>query len=177
MAKAPSGQDISTWDGKGTVWFKIYAEKTVSSTGQLSWASMNKGTVSTTIPKNLPSGDYLLRIEHIALHQASSLGGAQFYISCAQVHVTGGGNGSPAPLVSFPGVYTASDPGIKVNIYSAVSASLLMVVMGLILVVDKSVYSSWSCSLAGLNGNRKMECRLWISMLGLITWGEVVGVL
>lgn len=75
-----------------------------------------------TVPKSLPSGDYLLRIEHIALHQASRAGGAQFYISCAQVKVTGGGSGSPAPLVSFPGAYKASDPGIMVNIYS-VSAS------------------------------------------------------
>ncbi|KUJ19474.1 uncharacterized protein LY89DRAFT_667422 [Mollisia scopiformis] len=119
MAKVPDGQDVTTWDGKGEVWFKIYAEKAISSGGQLSWASLNKGSFSATIPKNLQSGDYLLRIEHIALHQASSTGGAQFYISCAQVKVTGGGSGTPSPLVSFPGVYKASDPGIKINIYSA----------------------------------------------------------
>jgi len=119
MAKVPSGQDLSTWDGKGEVWFKIYAEQAISSGGQLSWASLNKGTVSTTVPKSLPAGDYLLRVEHIALHQASTSGGAQFYISCAQVKVTGGGSGSPSPLVAFPGVYKASDPGIKVNIWSA----------------------------------------------------------
>jgi hypothetical protein len=71
-----------------------------------------------TIPKNTPSGEYLLRIEHIALHQASQAGGAQFYISCAQISVTGGGSGTPGPLVSIPGVYNANDPGIKVNIYS-----------------------------------------------------------
>ncbi len=122
MAKVPDGQDAVTWDGKGEVWFKIYAEKAISSGGQLSWASLNKGSVSVTIPKSLPSGDYLLRVEHIALHMASSVGGAQFYISCAQVKVSGGGSGSPSPLVSFPGVYKSSDPGIKVNIYSAVCA-------------------------------------------------------
>lgn len=121
MAKVPDGQDVKTWDGKGQVWFKIYAEKAISSGGQLSWASLNKGTVSTTIPKSLPAGQYLLRIEHIALHQASTAGGAQFYISCAQLQVTGGGSGTPSPLVSFPGVYKATDPGIKVNIYSGVS--------------------------------------------------------
>ncbi|KAF2007275.1 lytic polysaccharide monooxygenase, partial [Amniculicola lignicola CBS 123094] len=118
MAKAPEGTDIASWDGSGNVWFKIYAEKATSSGGQLSWASLNKGSVSVTIPKNTPSGDYLLRIEHIALHQASNTNGAQFYISCAQVKVTGGGSGSPGPLVSFPGAYKATDPGIKVNIYS-----------------------------------------------------------
>ena len=42
---------------------------------------------------------------------------AQFYLSCAQVKVTGGGNGSPSPLVSIPGVYTGNEPGILINIY------------------------------------------------------------
>jgi hypothetical protein len=77
------------------------------------------------IPKSLPSGQYLLRIEHIGLHGAASSGGAQFYIayvlkvytyllltlvrrSCAQVNVSGGGSGSPSPLVSFPGAYKAT---------------------------------------------------------------------
>jgi hypothetical protein len=79
---------------------------------------IDKGSVSVTIPRSTPSGDYLLRIEHIALHQASNTNGAQFYISCAQIRVTGGGNGNPSPLVSFPGAYSPNDPGIKINIYS-----------------------------------------------------------
>lgn len=78
---------------------------------------VDQGSVGVTIPKNTPSGDYLLRIEHIALHGASQVNGAQFYISCAQITVTGGGSGTPAPLVSFPGAYKNTDPGIKVNIY------------------------------------------------------------
>ncbi|PSN63120.1 magnesium-bound glycoside hydrolase 61 isoform E from Thiela Terrestris [Corynespora cassiicola Philippines] len=122
MAKVPTGQNAATWDGSGQVWFKIYAEQAKVSGGQLSWDSLNKGTVSVNIPKALPSGDYLLRVEHIALHQASQTNGAQFYISCAQITVTGGGSGSPGPLVSFPGAYSASDPGIKVNIYSGVTS-------------------------------------------------------
>ncbi|EAT92384.1 hypothetical protein HBH56_138170 [Parastagonospora nodorum] len=119
MAKVPSGQTAATWDGTGTVWFKTYAEPATVANNQLSWASLNKGSITANIPKNLPSGDYLLRIEHIALHQASNAGGAQFYISCAQISVTGGGSGTPSPLVSFPGAYSANDPGIKVNIYNA----------------------------------------------------------
>ncbi|KAF1941548.1 hypothetical protein EJ02DRAFT_347565, partial [Clathrospora elynae] len=118
LAKVPDSQTATTWDGSGNVWFKIYAEPAIISGGQISWASLNKGSVGVTIPKNTPSGDYLLRVEHIALHQASNVGGAQFYISCAQIKVTGGGSGVPGPLVSFPGVYKATDPGIKVNIYS-----------------------------------------------------------
>lgn len=45
-------------------------------------------------------------MEAIALHVAQSYGGAQFYIGCAQVEVTGGGSGTPGPLVAIPGVYT-----------------------------------------------------------------------
>lgn len=42
---------------------------------------------------------------------------AQFYVSCAQINVTGGGSGNPGPLVSIPGVYTGREPGIMLNIY------------------------------------------------------------
>ena len=45
-------------------------------------------------------------MEAIALHVASTYGGAQFYISCGQVEVTNGGSGTPGPLVAIPGVYT-----------------------------------------------------------------------
>lgn len=121
MAKVPSGKTAKDWDGSGQVWFKIYSEQATVGGNGLTWPSLNKGSVSVTIPKNVPSGDYLLRIEHIALHQASQTNGAQFYISCAQITVTGGGSGTPGPLVSFPGAYKSSDPGIKVNIYNTKS--------------------------------------------------------
>lgn len=75
-----------------------------------------------TIPAATPDGDYLLRVEHIGLHVAQSSGAAQFYLSCAQITVTGGGSGTPGPLVAFPGAYSASDPGILINInYPVVS--------------------------------------------------------
>ena len=34
-------------------------------------------TITFTIPKSLPSGEYLIRAEHIALHSASSFGGGK----------------------------------------------------------------------------------------------------
>jgi hypothetical protein len=89
MAKVPSGKTAANWDGSGSVWFKIYAEKANVANGQLTWNSLNAATASVTIPKNTPSGEYLLRVEHIALHSASTINGAQIYISCAQVKVTG----------------------------------------------------------------------------------------
>jgi len=40
--------------------------------------------MNVKIPSDIPSGDYLLRAEAIALHVAGSLGGAQFYASCCK---------------------------------------------------------------------------------------------
>lgn len=46
-----------------------------------------------------------------------SAGGAQFYISCYQLRVTGGGSANPSG-VSFPGAYSPTDPGILFNLYN-----------------------------------------------------------
>lgn len=64
----------------------------------------------------MPSGNYLLRVETIGLHVAQTYPGAQFYSSCVQINVTGGGSATPTG-VSFPGAYVGSDPGITINIY------------------------------------------------------------
>lgn len=79
--------------------------------------------VYVTIPSCIPSGDYLLRVEHIGLHSASSTNGAQFYISCAQIRVNGGGSRRPTDLVALPGAYSPTDPGILINIYYPVPTS------------------------------------------------------
>ncbi|KAF2741441.1 hypothetical protein EJ04DRAFT_571531 [Polyplosphaeria fusca] len=123
MAKVPDGKTAATWDGAGQVWFKIFEQGATITAAGMSWASQGATKVTVPIPKSLPSGEYLFRVEHIGLHSAGSAGGAQFYISCAQVKVTGGGSGSPSPLVSFPGAYKASDPGIQINIYYPIPTS------------------------------------------------------
>lgn len=120
--------DASTADGSSG-WFKIY---------QNSWAKnpagrvgdddfwgvkdLNKccGKANVVIPADIPSGDYLLRAEVIALHASGSSGGAQLYMTCYQISVTGGGSANP-PTVTFPGAYKASDPGILVNIHGSMS--------------------------------------------------------
>ncbi|KAF4924623.1 Endo-beta-1,4-glucanase D [Colletotrichum viniferum] len=102
MAKAPSGS-ITNFDGSGKVWFKVYNDgPTVTSNG---------------IPRCLADGEYFLRVEHIALHSASSVGGARLYISCAQLRVSGGTGTYKPNLMSFPGAYSPNDPGLVVNIY------------------------------------------------------------
>ncbi|RPA99605.1 hypothetical protein L873DRAFT_1789540 [Choiromyces venosus 120613-1] len=85
---------------KGDKWFKIY-----------------QNGMEVTIPADIAPGDYLLRAEVTAPHVASSVGEAQFYISFFQLRVTGGGSANPAG-VSFPGAYSASDPGILFNLYN-----------------------------------------------------------
>ncbi|KAJ3506006.1 hypothetical protein NLJ89_g7112 [Agrocybe chaxingu] len=115
MARAPS--TAAGWDGSGNVWFKVHEVPAIANGQTITFPGSNVDTFTFTVPRNLPSGEYLVRIEQIALHSASSFGGAQFYISCAQVRVTGGGNGTPGPLVSIPGVYNGNEPGIKINIY------------------------------------------------------------
>ncbi|KAF2856790.1 lytic polysaccharide monooxygenase [Plenodomus tracheiphilus IPT5] len=123
LAKVPAGKTAATFDGSGNVWFKIYSQGATFSSGGMSFASSGKTQVTVPLPKSLPSGDYLMRVEHIALHSASAAGGAQFYISCAQLTVQNGGNGQPTGLVAFPGAYKASDPGIQINIYYPVPTS------------------------------------------------------
>nr|VWP00909.1 Uncharacterized protein [Ganoderma boninense] len=107
--------------------FRCYELDMSATPGETSIATVQAGSAigfkasdqfTFTIPKNLPSGQYLVRGEQIALHLAETFGGAQFYIGCAQVNVVNGGSGTPGPLVSIPGVYTGNEPGILLNIYS-----------------------------------------------------------
>lgn len=141
MAKAPSGKTAANWDGSGSVWFKINelgpkfggqaltwptdSMRLISfSASEIANTKADAASVNFTIPKATPSGDYLLRVEHIALHTAQSAGAAQFYISCAQITVTNGGAGTPGPLVAFPGAYKATDPGLMINIYYPVVSTV-----------------------------------------------------
>ncbi|KAJ7052163.1 glycosyl hydrolase family 61-domain-containing protein [Mycena amicta] len=123
MAKAPTGTDVAKWDGSGVVWFRIFEVGAQTDGGtSINWPAELLTQVNFQIPAATPSGQYLIRIEHIALHVAYDFQGAQFYIGCAQVQVTGGGNGVPGPLVAFPGAYT--EPSILINIYFPIPANL-----------------------------------------------------
>lgn len=74
--------------------------------------------VTYTIPSCLAAGYYLVRHETIALHSAYQYPGAQVYPGCHQLQVTGGGSTRPSSgLVSFPGAYRGTDPGITYDAY------------------------------------------------------------
>lgn len=82
MAKAPSGNVSSFAGNSGAVWFKVYQISAVTNGGtSITFPAQNLPGVTFTVPKNLPSGQYLVRMEAIALHSASTFGGAQFYVS------------------------------------------------------------------------------------------------
>ncbi|KAF2400768.1 hypothetical protein EJ06DRAFT_521468 [Trichodelitschia bisporula] len=97
-----------------TPWFKIKDIGPTFPGG--SWEKCTQKSFVVQIPKCLPSGDYLLRIQQLGIHNPG--GAPQFYVNCAQVKVTGGGNGNPSPLVSIPGAFKKTDPGYTANIYN-----------------------------------------------------------
>ncbi|TFY83103.1 hypothetical protein EWM64_g911 [Hericium alpestre] len=120
LAKIPNATQT---DVTGLKWFKIWEDGLTPS--DQSWGVdrliANKGKVTFQIPPCIEEGQYLLRHEIIALHAASSYPGAQLYMECAQLQITGGGSTSPA-TVSFPGAYSGTDPGITINIYQTLSS-------------------------------------------------------
>ncbi|KAF8178431.1 glycosyl hydrolase family 61-domain-containing protein [Pholiota molesta] len=115
--------DATTAVGSSAAWFKI-AESGMPSNNPDYWATEvlnnNCGHWTFTIPSDIAPGNYLLRAEVIALHVASTVGGAQFYPGCFQLNVAGTGTAKP-PTVQIPGVYSASDPGILINIYQTLA--------------------------------------------------------
>jgi hypothetical protein len=120
LSKAPDGTASNAYDGSGD-WFKVYELSTSSITSEgLQWATYVNGGINNftfALPDTLAAGNYLMRAEHIALHGAGSVGGAQFYMGCAQLTVTGSGAGSPSPTVQIPGYLDGNEPGVLINIY------------------------------------------------------------
>ncbi|KAF9731075.1 hypothetical protein PMIN06_012761 [Paraphaeosphaeria minitans] len=101
-------------------WFKIDELDYVDG----KWANEIMGAANMThefkLPTGLPSGEYLLRSEMLALHGAQTVGGAQFYIGCAQLKITGtGSDGACSPEIKLPGAYNAEDANIYIpNVYN-----------------------------------------------------------
>ena len=117
MSRAPD-DDVVSYDGTGD-WFKIYQEGTCGS-GDFTkdaWCTWGKDTLSATIPAGTPSGEYLVRFEHIGVHR-SHVNQPEHYVSCVQVKVTNGGNGTPGPMVKFPAAYSDKDPYANFSIYN-----------------------------------------------------------
>ena len=111
--------DFKSCDGSQKGWFKI--DQMGMTAPPLSGKAWGNGIIyskkqwESKIPASLAPGNYLIRHELIALHQANT---PQFYPECAQITVTGSGTASPgaAYLASIPGYAPQNDPGITVSL-------------------------------------------------------------
>jgi len=81
MAKV---DDATTTSPNGLSWFKVSEEGYDAAAKKWGTDSLNANCGKRTfeVPTKIPAGDYLVRAEAIALHTASQVGGAQFYMSC-----------------------------------------------------------------------------------------------
>jgi cellulase len=110
--------------GVGAGWFKIDELDQTNGTWANEIMMAAGGNHTFKLPTGLAAGEYLLRSEMLALHGAQTVGGAQFYIGCAQLKITGTGSGSCGPTISIPGAYNAEDADIYIpNIYNGFDAS------------------------------------------------------
>jgi hypothetical protein len=113
------GADFKSCAGDKASWFKIDQMGmwgSVMNSNNWATAMVYKNLKwSSKIPANLKPGNYLIRHELLALHQANT---PQFYAECAQLVVEG--NGTAAPPASFlkkiPGYAPQADPGVTVSI-------------------------------------------------------------
>ncbi|KAI1363157.1 glycosyl hydrolase family 61-domain-containing protein [Xylaria arbuscula] len=123
MAYLKKVGDATSDVGYGSGWFKIQEDGYTNGVWGTSNVINNAGIHAIKIPDCLADGQYLLRAEMIALHGASSPQGAQLYMECAQINVSGGTAKVTPTTYSIPGIYKATDPGLLVNIYSMTSSS------------------------------------------------------
>ncbi|KAL4888060.1 glycosyl hydrolase family 61-domain-containing protein [Aspergillus ambiguus] len=80
----------------------------------------NNNSWMVEIPPTIAPGNYVLRHELIALHGAGSENGAQNYMQCFNLKITGTGSVQPSGVLGTE-LYTPTDPGILVNIYTSIS--------------------------------------------------------
>ncbi|KAF2815856.1 glycoside hydrolase, partial [Mytilinidion resinicola] len=104
---ADCGGDCTTVDKTSLKFVKLAAAGWVEGNDPGTWATdtliADNVTASTTIPKGLKSGRYVVRHEVIALHTVGQANVAQAYPQC----------------VNIERFYTASDTGILFDVYSA----------------------------------------------------------
>ncbi|EPS44617.1 hypothetical protein H072_1425 [Dactylellina haptotyla CBS 200.50] len=115
LAECPG--DCKTAVGSQLKWFKVDEAGLL---GPNNWATdrlMQQGYEwRIQLPKNIKSGQYLMRHELIALMNAAQPNGAQIYPHCMNVDIAGGTAQSNPAGVSIQQMYTNQHPGLLVNI-------------------------------------------------------------
>jgi cellulase len=107
--------NAATTGTSGLKWFKVAHEGLSGGKWAVDNMIAGGGWHYFTMPSCIAPGDYLLRVELIALHSAGTQGGAQFYMECAQIRVTGSGTNTGSNFVSMPAPYSPTDPGVLVR--------------------------------------------------------------
>ncbi|KAI0159860.1 glycoside hydrolase [Hypoxylon sp. FL1284] len=107
LSKAPG--DVRDYDGSGE-WFKVYQlGHHDGSTKDQDWLVWNRDTFEFKLPAEIPSGQYLMRIEHIATHEPYKA--REFFLQCAHLDIQSQYSGkSPSPTFRIPGVYNQDQP-------------------------------------------------------------------
>lgn len=124
--------DASNASGVGAGWFKIDEQNYVDGLWANEVVENAGGNYTLKLPTGLKSGDYLvrysvtiistrlavshisqLRSEMLALHLSQVAGGAQFYMGCMQLKITGTG-GTCSPTISLPRAYDAEEKSIYI---------------------------------------------------------------
>lgn len=102
----------------GPGWFKIW--ESVFDPEQNKWGSEKlidaHGKLPMRLPWGIEAGDYLMRIEMLALHAAVS-GDPQPFVGCAQIFVPQGGNIKPPTVEIGEGFYKSDMPAMRFNLY------------------------------------------------------------
>ncbi|KAK1970906.1 fungal cellulose binding domain-containing protein [Colletotrichum sublineola] len=111
MSKAPG--DVGDYDGSGD-WFKVYQlgyQDGWDGTDK-GWLAFGKNKFQFELPAEIPQGQYLMRIEHIATHPPNK--GKELYLQCAHLNVTSDYTGpEPDSVIKLPGGYTMDSPWIQ----------------------------------------------------------------
>ncbi|QRV95906.1 glycoside hydrolase family 61 protein [Ceratobasidium sp. AG-Ba] len=115
-------------NGQGAVWHKIFDQGFSGGNWATDKLIAAKGTVSITVP-NLAAGEYLIRPEIIALHEADTdfavnpARGAQFYMGCMQIKVVSSGSVKLSSGINFQTDYKSDGTGILFNVYGTPGSS------------------------------------------------------
>ncbi|KAK3938662.1 family 61 glycosyl hydrolase [Diplogelasinospora grovesii] len=123
MAYLKKVTDAKSDSGVGDGWFKIQEDGYSNGNWATNKVINNQGNQIIHIPPCIANGQYLLRAEMVALHGARQTNGAQLYMECAQINITGGTGTATPKTYSIPGIYKSNDPGLLIDIYSMKSNS------------------------------------------------------
>ncbi|RVD86193.1 uncharacterized protein DFL_004482 [Arthrobotrys flagrans] len=115
---AECGGDCSAVDNLSLKWFKI-EEAGLLDAAKNTWATdlmMQQGDAwNIQLPKNIKSGNYVMRHEMISLESTNSDDGVQFYPTCFNLEITGGTAQSNPQGVSLMQVYQKGVQGLNVG--------------------------------------------------------------